>query len=111
GSALAGAPSVMSYALSPSSTASFTPATVTVCGTFQSVAVNVRLTAEAVPSDGSLEATGMTTSAVGSLLSTTVKLELPPDSVVPRPATGVTSMPAASSSAFAAATSAGSIAL
>jgi hypothetical protein len=35
---------------------------------------------------------------VGSLFSTTLKLALPPASVVPKPATGVTSMPAASSS-------------
>jgi hypothetical protein len=41
-----------------------------------------------VPSVVSLEATGMTTSAVGSLVRTTVKLAVPPASVVPsrRPA-------------------------
>jgi hypothetical protein len=74
--------------MSPSSTRSSTPVTVTVCGTFQSAAVNVRLAAETVPSVVSLEATGMTTSAVGSLVRTTVKLAVPPASVVPRPATG-----------------------
>ena len=82
----------------------------TVCGTFQLAAVNVRVAAEATPSVGSLEATGMTTFAVGWLLSTTVNEAWPPASVVARPLTGVTAMPAASLSAFTTATSAGSIA-
>ena len=51
--------------MSPSSTWSSTPVTVTVCGTFQFAAVNVRLETEAAPSASLFEATGMTTSAVG----------------------------------------------
>jgi hypothetical protein len=57
----------------------------------------------------SFEATGITTSATGSLLSLTVNCAEPPASLVPRPATGVTVMPATSSSAFVTATSAGSL--
>src|SRR6185369_9318307 len=110
GSAEAGAPTATLYAMSPSSTASSAPVTMTVCGVFQSAAVNVRLVAETVPSVVSLEATGITTSAVGWLVRTTVKLAVPPASVVPRPATGVTVMPASSLSALVTATSAGSIA-
>src|SRR6185503_4381677 len=96
--------------MGPSATASSAPVTVTVCGSFQSAAVNVRFEPESVPSAVLLEATGITTSAVGSLLSTTLKLAVPPASVVARPETGMTSMPAASSSALLTATSAGSIA-
>ena len=107
---LVGTPSITLYAMSPSSTWSSAPVTVTVWGTFQLAAVNVRLAAGIVPSVRSLEATGMTTSAVGWLFRTTVKLAVPPASVVPRPATGVTVMPAPSLSVFTSATSAGSIA-
>src|ERR1041385_9218988 len=109
-SAVVGAPSTTLYAMSPSSTASSAPVTVTVCGRFQSAAVNVRLETELEPSVASLDATGMTTSAVGWLVRTTGKLAVPPASVVPRPATGGTVMPAPSSSALVTATSAGSTA-
>jgi hypothetical protein len=68
------------------------------------------LSASTPPSVASLEAIGITTSAVGWLSSTTLKLALPPASLVPRPATGVTEMPATSSSAFTTLTSAGFIA-
>jgi hypothetical protein len=90
-----GAPIVTLYSTSPSSTRSSVPVTVTVCGTFQSAAVNVRLEIVTVPSVESLVMTGISTSAVGSLSSTTVKFAVPPASVVPRPANGVTVMPAA----------------
>ena len=82
--------------------------TVTVWATLQLAAVNVRLDAETVPSVGLLLDTGMTTSAVGWVLSCTVKLAVPPLSVVTRPAVGVTVMPAASLSVLVTATSAGS---
>src|SRR6185436_10908731 len=97
-------------ATGPSASASSAPVTVIVCGTFQFAAVNATAAGAAVPSLGSLEATGMTTAAVGWLFKTTVNVAAPPASVVARPATGVTSMPAASSSVFTTATSAGSIA-
>ena len=49
----------------------------------------------------------MVTSAVGWVLSTTVKVAVPPASVVVRPDVGVTVMPAASLSVLVTATSAG----
>ena len=49
------------------------PVAVMVWATFQSAGVNVRLAAETLPSDASLDATGITTSAVGWLVSRTVK--------------------------------------
>ena len=84
------------------------PVTVTVLATFQFAGVKVRLTGATVPSVASLLARGITTTAVGWLLSTTVKLAVPPASVVTRPAVGLTVMPAASLSLFVAATSAAS---
>src|SRR5437762_8351730 len=45
------------YALSPSSTASSTPVTVIVCGTFQSLFLNVSVVAGMVPSDVLLDVT------------------------------------------------------
>ena len=94
--------------MSPSWTSSFAPVTVTAWGTFQSAAVNVRLASEAEPSVASFEATGITTSATGWLFKTTSNVAVPPASVVPRPATGVTLMAATSLSALTAATSAAS---
>src|SRR5689334_2820549 len=79
-----------------------------VWGTLQLAGVNVRLGAETAPSVRSLEATGMTTFAVGWLLSTTAKLAAPPASVVTRPAVGATWIPAVSLSRFVTATSTGS---
>ena len=70
--------------------------TVTVCGTFQLAAVKVRLAGATVPSVVSLEVRPMVTSAVGWVLSTTVKVAVPPASVVVRPEVGVTVMPAVS---------------
>src|SRR5215467_12160513 len=75
--------------MSPSITASSTPVTVTVCGTLQFAAVNVRLAAATVPSVVSLEATGITTSAVGWLFKTTTNDARPPASLVTRPEVGV----------------------
>src|SRR5262245_56114169 len=101
----------MVYGTSPSSTGSSAPVTTTDCGTFQSAAVNVRLDVETAPSEGSVEATGITTSAVGWLFRTTSNdVGALTPSLVTRPATGVTVTPAASSSAFETPTSAGSIA-
>ena len=82
--------------------------TVTVWAAFQFALVNVRLAVETVPSAVLLLATGITTSAMGWLVRTTVKLALPPASVVTRPAVGVTVMPATSLSLFVDETSAGS---
>src|SRR5437016_4077132 len=94
--------------MSPSATASSTPVTVTVCATFQSSAMNVRLDADAVPSVGSLLETGTTTSATGWLVSTTLNVATPPASVVTRPEVGTTVKPATSLSVFVTATSVGS---
>ena len=53
------------YAMSPSSTKSFTPVTVTVWGVFQLAVVNVRLAAEMVPSAVLLLLRGILTLADG----------------------------------------------
>ncbi len=58
------------------------PVMVTVCGTFQLSAVKTRLVTEATPSDALLEATGIWTSAVGAVESTTLKLAVAPASLV-----------------------------
>ena len=87
--------------------ASSTPVTVTVCATFQSAAVNVTLAGETVPSDVSSLVSAIATSAVGLLPRTTVNVALPPASVVTKPLSGDTVIPAASSSEFETATSAG----
>ena len=52
----------------PSSRASLTPVTVTVCGTFQFAAVKVRLAGRTVPSVVSLELRPIVTSAVGCVV-------------------------------------------
>ena len=61
----------------------------------QFAAVNVRLAGATVPSVGSLELSAIVTSAVGCVVSTTVKVAVPPASVVVRPVVGVTVMPGA----------------
>src|SRR5258706_16312810 len=71
GSERTAARSAEPYAIAPSWTWSSTPVTVTVCGAFQSAAVKVRLAGATAPSPTLLEATGMTTSAVGWLFKTT----------------------------------------
>src|ERR1044072_4741154 len=91
----------------PSWTWSSTPVTVTVWATFQLAVRNVRLAVENVASAGSLLATGIATLAVGWLLRRTVKLAVPPASVVTRPVVGVTVMAGSLLSVFAPDTSAG----
>ena len=70
-----GVSSSTSYSLSPSSTSSFTPVTVTVCAVFQVVAVKVRFAGAAVPSlwSSSETTTAMVTGAVGWVSSCTSK--------------------------------------
>ena len=92
-------------ATSPSSRASSTPVTVTVCATFQFAGVNVRLAGADRALVVSLELSAIVTSAVGCDVSTTVNVAVPPASVVVRPEVGVTVMPAASLSVFVTATS------
>jgi uncharacterized lipoprotein YbaY len=82
---------------------------VTVCGTLQSRAVKIRLDAETVPSVVSLEEIGMETGAVGSEVRTTVKVAVPPDSVVVVELGVPTVMLATSSSRFVKVRSAGSL--
>ena len=78
----------------PSISLSSAPVTVTVWALFQLAGVKVRLAGETVPSVISLLATGIVTFAVGWLLSTTVKVAVPPDSVVVRPLVGLAVIPA-----------------
>ncbi len=84
---------------------SSTPVTVTVCATFQFAGVNVRLVGATEPSAPFPDETGTATSATGWLVSTTVNVAVPPASVVTRPATGDTVMPATSLSSFVTETS------
>ena len=81
--------------------------TVTVWAVLQLAFVNVRLAGATKPSAVLLLASGITTSAVGWLPSTTVNVALPPASLVIRPATGVTVMAGPSLSVLVADTSAG----
>src|ERR1043166_9932 len=93
--------------MSPSSIASSIPVTVAGWGTFQFAAVNVRPAGATRPSVGSALESPIETLAVGWLVSTTVNDAVPPASVVTRPATGVTVMPATSLSGVVTATAAG----
>ena len=70
--------------------------TVTVCAVFQFAAVNVTDAGATVPSVVSSEESAIVTSAVGSVFSTTVKVAVPPDSVV-SPLIAETVIPAVSS--------------
>ncbi len=70
------------YATVPSTIASSTPVTSTVCGVFQFDAVNVTDAGATVPSVVSSELSGIVTFAVGSVFRTTVKVAVPPASVV-----------------------------
>ena len=90
---------------------SLTPVIVTVCVVFQLAAVKVRLDGETVPSAVLLEVSPMVTLAVGWLVRTTVKVAVPPASVVVNPLVGVTVMPAASLSVLVTDTSDGFITL
>ncbi len=84
----------------PSITASSTPVTVTVCAVFQSAEVKVSGVGLTVPSVGSLLLRARVTSALGWVVSTTVKVAVPPDSVVTKPLVGLTVMPAVSLSSL-----------
>ncbi len=99
------------YAIVPSTIVSSTPVTVTVCAEFQFAAVNINDVGATVPSAVLSEESAIVTSAVGSVLSTTVKVAVPPASVVLNPDVGVTVIPAVSSSVFSTDTSAAFIPL
>ena len=81
GSVLAAA-SLMVYALAPSTTASFTPVTVTVCAVLQLARVKVTLPGATVPSVVSPLETVIVTFAVGCDASTSWNVAVPPASVV-----------------------------
>src|SRR5688500_14332643 len=82
----------MAYGMSPSTIASSTPRTVTVCGVDQFAAVNVNEVVLVVPSVVSNDQTGIVTVAVGCVARRTVNVAAPPPSVVTRPAVGCTMM-------------------
>src|SRR5438552_18016094 len=86
--------------MAPSCTWSSTPVTVTVCGAFQLAAVNVRVDALTMPSVASLEATGITTSAVGWLFRTTENRSEERRVGKERRAGGATERPATSGAGF-----------
>ena len=83
----------------PSTIKSSTPVTVTICGVLQSAAVNARLPELTVPSVVSLFVSRIATLAVGSLFSDTLKVTLPPASLV-LPPLATTFTPAVSLSIF-----------
>jgi hypothetical protein len=78
---------------------------VTVWGVFQLADVKVKLGLSTVPSAVLSEVIPMLTSAVGWLFRTTVKVAVPPASVVVKPLVGVTVMPLLSLSVLVTATS------
>src|SRR5438093_741435 len=80
----------------PSTIASSTPVTVTVCARFQFTVVNVSDAGATVPSVRSLDDNPIVTFAVGWLVKTTVNVAVPPASVVVSPDVGVTVIPATS---------------
>src|SRR5579871_5813738 len=61
---------------------SFSPVTVTACGTFQFDGVNVRVVCDRLPCAGAELVSVMVTSADGWLFSTTRKVAVPPAEVV-----------------------------
>jgi len=67
--------------------------TVTVCGVFQFVGVNVKLLVETVPSLMLLEETPNVTFAVGALCKTALNVAVPPLFVVTKPEVGVMVIP------------------
>jgi len=89
---------IMEYGALPSTFVSSTPVTVTVWGEDQLDLVKMSLEGATVPSLMLFENRGMVTSAVGLVLSTTVKEAVPPDSVVTSPEVGLTVMPAGATS-------------
>src|SRR6187399_1540341 len=104
-SLLAAGAVIIEYVTSPSSRKSSTPATVTVCGIFQFAVVKVTLAGPTVPSTVLLELSPIVTSVVGCEFNTTVKVAVPPASVVVNPDVGVTVMPAVSLSVLVTETS------
>ncbi len=80
----------MLKAMLPSSSASLTPVTVTVCATFQLALVKANDEVLTVPSVVSLLLIEIVTSAVGACDSTTLNCAVPPASVVTNPEVGVT---------------------
>src|SRR5262249_56129420 len=80
---------------------------VTVRGMVQFEGLNVRAPFDTVPSDGSELASENVTLAAGWLVSFTLKVAIPPASVVVSPVTGVIAKPAASLSTLVSATVAG----
>ncbi len=87
---------VMVKATSPSSTSSSTPVTVTVWAVSQFADVKTTSAGLTVPSDVSELVRVTVTVAVGWELRTTVKLAVPPASVVTKPDVGLTVTPALS---------------
>ncbi len=94
----------MLKATSPSSRRSSTPVTVTVCAEFQFALVKVSDAGRTVPSVVSFDERPIVTSAVGCASSTTVKVAVPPASVV-GPLTVDTVMPEVSLSVLVTVTS------
>ena len=86
------------------------PVTVTVCGVFQFVELNVTLTGKTVPSNVLSELNPIVTSSVGSVLRTIVNVAVVPSSTV-FPLIPETLIPTTSSSIFITDTSSASIPL
>ena len=95
GSLLVAAAVTIEKFVSPSSTKSFTPVSVTVWGLLQLLLVKTRLAGETTASVGSLVEMPMVTSAVGRDSRLTAKTLVPPDSVVNSPECGFTLIPGA----------------
>src|SRR5258706_246688 len=96
----------MGKRVEPGAIATIKQKTVTCCATFQFAAVKVSEDVETVPSVVSFDAIEIVTLAVGWLVSTTLKLAVPPASVV-LPLIAETVIPAVSLSTVVTATSAG----
>ncbi len=88
--------------LSPSTTESSTPVTVTCFGMRQLAGVNESAAGDTAHSVRSLDETAMDTLSFGWLLSTTLNVAAPPASVVTSPEVGMILIPAVSSSRFVA---------
>src|SRR5437773_503431 len=84
----------------PSTIASSTPVTVTVCATLHFPTLHATDPGATVPSVKSLDDNPIETFAVGWVFRTTVNVAVPPASVVVRPAVGFTVIPATSLSLF-----------
>ena len=97
---------VMLYTILPSITKSLTPVAVTVCVVLQLTVLKVTLDGDTVPSKILLLLRLITTLAIGWVLSTIVKVAVPPASVVTSPEVGLTVIPTKSLSLLVAPTSA-----